>query len=439
MALHSVTRRRALAGGALAAGGAALAAGCGAQGAGSPAPAAAKGPVTVTYMSNLAESHPEGAARLYLLDEFNKTNEQKITVNVEEGRGATALDKYKSLAAGGTPPDVAYAAYYHTADMFAAGMLVDVDSELKAEKDWARQRADMYPAMLESSTWTGKLVSLPGYTNNVAMIYNTGLLQQAGVAAPKQGWTWDDFRAALQKFSGRQGLTALSMNWSFWTHYLRTMDASPISQDARKITVDTPESLQIMELLLGYIKGGFTPADGKTELYREAKNDVVFEMQGPYRIPTLRQVNAPPFAVVHTPVNPQKKVIAAPNGGHNVAIFKTTPERQFAGAQVARWLNAPHAQAQMCIRATSLPVSKAGFSSKELQDYLKTDAEMKGFIDLASYGWRWPALPSYEKINKALQDNVNAILKQEVGVKDGLGRAQRDAQAFLDEDVMLMK
>jgi ABC-type glycerol-3-phosphate transport system substrate-binding protein len=358
---------------------------------------------------------------------------------VEEGRGATALDKYKSLAAGGTPPDVAYAAYYHTSDMFAAGMLVDVDSELKAEKDWARQRADMYPAMLESSTWTGKLVSLPGYTNNVAMIYNTGLLQQAGVATPKQGWTWDDFRAALQKFSGRQGLTALSMNWSFWVHYLRTMDASPISQDARKITVDTPEALQVMELLLGYIKGGFTPADGKTELYREAKNDVVFEMQGPYRIPTLRQVNAPPFAVVHTPVNPQKKVIAAPNGGHNVAIFKTTPERQFAGAQVARWLNAPHAQAQMCIRATSLPVSKAGFSSKELQDYLKTDAEMKGFVDLASYGWRWPALPSYEKITKALQDNVNAILKQEVGVKDGLSRAQRDAQTFLDEDVRLMK
>ena len=58
--------------------------------------------------------------------------------------------------------------------------------------------------MLESSTWTGKLVSLPGYTNNVAMIYNTALLQQAGVAAPRQGWTWDDFRAALQKFSGRQ-------------------------------------------------------------------------------------------------------------------------------------------------------------------------------------------------------------------------------------------
>jgi multiple sugar transport system substrate-binding protein len=395
--------------------------------------------VTLTYMSNLAESHPEGAARLALLDEFNKTNELKISVNVEEGRAATALDKYKSLAAGGSPPDFGYVAYYHAADMFAAGMLVDVDAQLKAEKDWARQRADIYPAMLESSSWTGKLASIPEYTNNVAMIYNTGLLQQAGVAPPKQSWTWDDFRAAVQKYAGRPGMVPLSMNWSFWVHWLRTMGASPISQDGKKITVDTPESLQVMELLTGFIKGGLTPADGKTELYREAKNDVVFEMQGPYRIPTLRQVNAPAFGVVHTPVHPQKKVISAPNGGHNVAIFKTTPERQFAGAMVAKWLNAPHAQAQMCIKATSLPVSKAGFNDKELQDYLKTDPEMKGFIDLAAYGWRWPALPSYEKITKAVQDNVNAILKQEVGVKDGLGRAQRDAQTLLDEDVRLMQ
>ena len=34
------------------------------------------------------------------------------------------------------------------------------------------------------------------------------------------------------------------------------------------------------------------PADGSNELYRLAKNDIAFESQGPFRIPTLRQVNA---------------------------------------------------------------------------------------------------------------------------------------------------
>ncbi len=407
-------------------------------GASTAAPVASKGPVTVTYMSNLPETHPEGAARLYLLDEFNKTNEQKTTVNVNEGKAATTLEKYKALAAGGTPPDLAYLAFYHAADLFAAGSVVDVDAELKSDKDWAKQRADLYPAMLESSTWTGKLVSIPMYTNNVAMIYNTGLLQQAGVTAPKQGWTWDDFKSTAPRLA-KPGNTVLSLGWFSWAGWLGSMGSQIFSKDAKKVTADTPEMLQLMELWLGFIKNGLAPADGKTELYREARNDIAFEVQGPYRIPTLRQVNAPPFEVVHIPVHPVKKQITAANGGHNVAIFKDIPtERRQGAAQLVKWLNSPASQAQMCIRATSLPVSKSALGHKDLQEYLKTDAQLKGFIDLAPYGWRAPALPSYEKVNKALQDNFNALLKQEIGVKDGLAKAQREAQVFLDDDVKLM-
>jgi hypothetical protein len=38
-----------------------------------------------------------------------------------------------------------------------------------------------------------------------------------------------------------------------------------------------------------------------------------------------------------------------------------------------------------------------------------------------------------------VQDTVNAILKNEISPRDGLAKAQRDAQALLDEDVRLMK
>src|SRR5947207_15052125 len=79
-------------------------------------------------------------------------------------------------------------------------MIIDVETELKGDKEWAKQRADIVPTMLDSSSWAGKLISIPGYTNNQAMIYNIGLLQQAGVAIPKQGWTWDDFKTVVPKF-----------------------------------------------------------------------------------------------------------------------------------------------------------------------------------------------------------------------------------------------
>jgi sn-glycerol 3-phosphate transport system substrate-binding protein len=138
-------------------------------------------------------------------------------------------------------------------------------------------------------------------------------------------------------------------------------------------------------------------------------------------------------------VHPQKRAIAASNGGHSMIVFKDVPlERRAAAAQVARWMNAPHAQAQMCIRATSIPVSKAAMESKELQDYLKTDPQFKGFVDLAPYGWRWPPLPSYAKITAAIQASVDAIMRKEQGIKAALANGQREAQLLLDEDVKLM-
>jgi multiple sugar transport system substrate-binding protein len=436
-------RRRAMLAVLGGAGGAALAA-CAAAG---DAPAAkATGPVTVTFMHNDSNTpeRPEGFTRIVLLDEFTRTNTQKITVNVAEAQAAVANDKLKSLAAAGTPPALYYSGYTNPAEYYVAGMTVDVDAELKGDREWGKQRADVFPAMLDSSTWMGKLISVPCYTNNQAFIYNTGLLQQAGVPVPRQGWTWDDFRATALKFV-RPGLLPLSMDWGTYLHWLGTAGSRVISKDAKTITFDTPEMLQVIEYLQDLLKRGIfqKTADGKGALfeqYRNAKNDTVFEMQGPYRIPVLRLNQAPDFQTIHTPVHAVKKQVFASNGGHNLNVFKDVPlEQRQAAAQVAKWMNAAHAQAQMCIKATSIPVSKGVSDSRELQDYLKTDTAFKGFVDLAGNGWRWPTLPSYTRIAGALGATVTSIMLDQVSAKAGLAAGQRDAQQMLDEDVRLMK
>jgi multiple sugar transport system substrate-binding protein len=302
--------------------------------------------------------------------------------------------------------------------------------------------------MLETSTWAGKLAGMPGYTNNIAMIYNPDLLQQAGVPAPQQGWTWDAFTATAQRFVNRttasgEPLIPLSLAWSSWSTYLGTTGSRIISRDARKITADTPDLLSVMELWLDYLKRGiaFTTPDGKSglaETYILARNDTVFEVQGPYRLPAFRDAKAREPATVHVPVHPTKRQIHAVNGGHSLIVFKEAPaEQRAAAAAVAKWLNAPHAQAQMCIR-NFIPVSKGVAASPELQAYVKTDPAFKGFLDLAPNGWRWPSLPSYDKINKAVNDGIAAILRQEVSPRAGLARAQSEAQVLLDEDVKLM-
>ena len=115
-------------------------------------------------------------------------------------KGGNNVDKIKTLVAAGTPPDMYVLAYRISQEFYVTGATVNFDQELRTEPRWAAQRADIFPHMLESSMWTGKVVGMPVSTNNVAFIYNTGLLQQHGVEPPKEDWTLDDFEEKAEKF-----------------------------------------------------------------------------------------------------------------------------------------------------------------------------------------------------------------------------------------------
>ncbi|MGH2351446.1 MAG: extracellular solute-binding protein [Chloroflexota bacterium] len=438
-AAQRVTRRRHLRG-AVGLGAAAALVGCDVSG--QTAPPATAAPVTITYMSSLPETHPEGATRLELLANYNRSNELNITVDVSEGQARTTPEKMLTLGAAGTPPDLYYSAFNAVAGLFVAGITVDVDAELKGDREWARQRADIFPNYVDSQMWSGKLVAVPSYTNNQGIIYNIGLLQQDGVAPPKQNWTWNDFRTIAERFI-RPNIIPFSMAWDDWDHWLGTTGSRPVSKDARKVTIDTPEMLATMELMLGFYSRGICQMapDGESvsETYRQAKNDTVFELQGAYRFPTYRKNNAPPWMAIHIPIAPVRGQLFGFAGGHSLTISKVAPEKRRAAAQAAKWLTAPRQQVHHCLTANAIPISKAALNDKELQDYLKTDPPYKALVDLAPYGWRWPALPSFAKINGPIDTHVGAILRREVSISAGLDNAQREAQQALDEDVKLMQ
>jgi hypothetical protein len=93
----------------------------------------------------------------------------------------------------------------------------------------------------------------------------------------------------------------------------------------------------------------------------------------------------------------------------------------------------------MVIKGTALPVSKAVMNEPRLNEFLKTDPQLAGFVKLAPYGWRFPTLPSRAAINTVLTTALQRVMYQEIGAKPGLQQAQRDAQVLLDTDVATMK
>ena len=105
-----------------------------------------------------APRDPPHRARLQLLEEFNRTNTQKITVDLTEGQAATTETKAKTLAAP-APPNLFYVAYFSVTEFLVGGMTVDVDTELKGDKDWGKQRGTSSPpcwrAACGGARWPG--------------------------------------------------------------------------------------------------------------------------------------------------------------------------------------------------------------------------------------------------------------------------------------------
>ena len=60
---------------------------------------------------------------------------------------------------------------------------------------------DFWPAERQAVTVGDKIIGVPALVDNLSLVYNKKLFDQAGLAYPTADWTWDDFRAAAKKLT----------------------------------------------------------------------------------------------------------------------------------------------------------------------------------------------------------------------------------------------
>ena len=406
--------------------------------AGQAPPAAPSGrAVKITWWSNLGDQHPESKTRVQVIQDFNAAN-APIEV-VPEAFGAD-LTKIKTAIAGDTSPDTYFIAWREGAEVFLTGAVADIDAELKNDKDWGEQRKDFVPLMLDTSSWKGKLVSVPIYTNNTLTLWNTDLLQRSGLAEPKTGWTWEDFKE-LARRAGRPpeqwGYELWADSSAFFSWY-GTAGGRLFDPSGQKVMINTPEARETGQLMLDLTRLGINPpqriSTSRSQLF--INGGAVLEDTGPFRLANIRdgKIN---FGVVSRPVHPQKKTRRAQQGGHNLVVAKNKDaDRLRAGLSLAKYMSKGSTQAKICaILGTAIPVSRSALQAKELLDYGRQDPQWKVFADEAPYGDRAPTSPSVVKMLAVLDKAVNDFMSQSVSVTVALDEAQREMQQLLDADL----
>ncbi len=120
--------------------------------------------------------------------------ETGISVAVDFVGWAEIHDKtVTTLASGGGGYDIVFIPNANAFEFASGGWFEPIDDMIPAaERDlWLAAVVDMY-------THEGSLIAMPWYSGGAHFVYNSEILEKAGVS-PEEVVTWDDFMAACQK------------------------------------------------------------------------------------------------------------------------------------------------------------------------------------------------------------------------------------------------
>lgn len=130
-----------------------------------------------------------------MAEAYSKEN-PNVTVKTQLTTWNEYWTKLEASATGGSAPDIITMNVLHVEEYADAGILMDLTD---AEKESDLKVHDNFPApLVDGYTVEGKLYGIPKDFDTNAVFYNKEIFDQAGVAYPTDGWTFEDFRKTCE-------------------------------------------------------------------------------------------------------------------------------------------------------------------------------------------------------------------------------------------------
>ncbi len=417
----------------------------GQQGAQGAAGAVGMTQVLVEYWNKSRPSHPEQIGITAVMKAWEEQGDGRYKLLIGQNAQAVSLDKFKTSIAAGAPPNISVSYNFNGSDLNTTGGLVNFDEQLKAEKEWGEIRQTIYPQLLKSNTWKDFLYGIPAYNSYFNMYYSPALLQAAGLEAPKEGWTFDEFLGMAQQAAKPPDIWGYNSAWvtAHWMMWFGSNGGKFTNDEVTKVTLTSPEGLEALEWELGLVQKNLQkPHDGSggggyKELLPEQK--VVFQFAVPARLTVLKKDNVS-FATTKFPIGPKNTAGTPYTTGAAYAfnVYKHEDEdAQHAAALAAMWGAGRDGQF-IFARETNVPLaSRAVTESQEYINEFSGDAEYWPFIEVNPFFDPYPNYPKYWPCYGILTTQLRRVWAGEAGPREALEQAQRESQVLLDESLAL--
>lgn len=355
-----------------------------------------------------------------------------VTIKTSSGAPTTddLLTKLSAGFTGGSYPDISYAYGNWAGDLGASGKTQDLTSFVNEPSfGWNEIPA----AAREVATAGGKVIGIPALVDNLALIYNKKIFDQAGVAYPTDQWSWDDFRAAAKKLTDTATKTygtAYSVSGSedttwhlwplLWQHGGKILDGTKpaFNSDAGVAALETLRQIAVDDKSM-YL-------DQTDEKYGPLFNSgrVAMMLSGPWSLLDIKEAKLD-YGVVELPgYNGDHQTVSGPDLW--VLFDHGDVNRAGAARDFIKWLTSAQTDAKWNLAVGNLPLRSTEKDTPEFAQYIKEyPGGQKFFDNLANAKQARPTLPGYEVLSRNVGDAIAKVLQGKASAKDALDEAAK--------------
>jgi multiple sugar transport system substrate-binding protein len=395
------------------------------------------GPVTITLWHG--QNQIAGKVIKGLVDDFNASHED-VKVNAQIGADADSLQaKMTAALAGGKYPDVVYIFGPNVANLARSPKALDLTQAVKAPAwNWD----DFYPAARQAVTIDGKVRAIPALIDSMAVVYNKKLFRQAGIPAPKAGWTWDDYRAIAKQLTNKSkgifgtgwpGVGDEDTVWRLWP-MIWDLGGDVLAPGGKQVGYGGQPGLRALTLvneMAAQDKSVYVDKTSGSEKMYEVFNANRMGMvpTGPWQLPQIMEAKVD-YGVVPMPTFNGKPVTIA--GPDTWMLFDNGDDRARAAQEFVQWLTAPAQDARWDVAAGSLPLRRSTAQQDVWKQHVAKIQGLSTFVAALANARVRPVVRSYPKISEALGQSITGALLGQESPSAALDKAVKGGNKALE-------
>ena len=368
-----------------------------------------------------------------MVAQYEKAN-AGTTVKVVNVPGADMQTKLRTALSSHTTPDISIGDLVNVPQLAQSGRLVDLKPLIPAST-WS----DLYPSMLSFGAQAGRQVSIPVSANDLALIYNKSLMQQAGITTVPT--TWEQMQADSAKIRAKTGKpgfelytqagdTGEGLTWNFQISLWQAGGAF-LNKDNTKAAFNTDAGRHALHYWVDLIRAKASPLApwGAFE-----KGNAASAQEGSWMV-GIWAANAPfGFGTAQIPA-PQGGQQATNLGGEQAVVFASNDARQRAAGKFLTWFTDPAQNLPWSEQTGFLPVRTSVAKGADYASYIQTKSpQSKPFVDALPTAHARPNTPKYAEASLAFAKQIERALYGTTSVDAALSAAERDVNAVLSSN-----